>query len=358
MSEPIDYPHDPSQEILVAEEALESLLAEMFVKKSVFAVDARTAAARLVEADLRGFHSHGCRMMDWYLKGLDEGHIDPRGQVLTLAETAAMAALDGSRALGQVAATKAMELAIEKARDVGTGTVTVKNSHHLGAAGVYVQLAVNAGMIGFCTTSTGRASVAGYGTHQRATSNHAQAWGIPTRSGAPIILDFAVAKASWGKINALGQYGLPIPDDWALDAEGQPTADPDAAKTLTPAGGPRGFGLGLVSGILAGALEGGRLPIARKREAMAEGSQHFVYVIDPEKFVELDRFYARIDEASAAIHALEPAPGFERVRLPGERQWHSLNQARQQGVRVHTKDAQMLKTLAASLGLAVPWESE
>jgi LDH2 family malate/lactate/ureidoglycolate dehydrogenase len=356
MPAPIEYPHDPAQELIVSAESLEALLAEIFIRKSVFAVDARTAAARMIEADLRGYHSHGCRMMDWYLKGLDEGHIDPRGQILTLSETAAMAALDGSRALGQVAATRAMQLAIEKARDVGTGTVTVKNSHHLGAAGVYVQLAVNEGLIGFCTTSTGRASVAGYGTNQRATSNHAQAWGIPVKSGAPILLDMSCAQASWGKIHALGQYGLPIPGDWALDGEGEPTTDPQSAKTLMPAAGPRGFGLGLVSGILAGALEGGRLPIARNRGAMADGSQHFFYVIDPQKFVDLDRFYSRIDEAVTAIHALEPAPGFERVRLPGERQWESLRRGKQQGVPVHVKDAEMLKSLATPLGLTIPWE--
>lgn len=356
MSEPIDYPVDPCQEILVPFERLESLIAEMFVKKSVFAVDARMAAARMVEADARGLHSHGCRMMKYYLGGFDQGHIDPRGQVLTMMETAAMAALDGSRALGQVAATKAMQLAIEKARAVGTGTVTVKNSHHLGAAGVYAQLAVDQGMIGFCTTSTGRASVAGYGTHQRATSNHAQAWGIPVKSGAPILLDMATAKASWGKINALGQYGLPIPADWALDEQGQPTTDANSAETLLPAAGPKGFGLGLVSGILAGALEGGRLPISRKREAMLEGSQHFFYVIDPEKFTELDRFYVRIEEAIKALHDLQPAPGFERTRLPGERQWEELHRAKERGVRVHHKDAETLKSLATGMSVNVPWD--
>lgn len=356
MPEPIEYPYDPRQEILVPIEKLESLIADLFVKKSVFAVDARMAAARMVEADARGLHSHGLRMMKWYLGGFDKGQIDPRGQILTMTETAAIAALEGSRALGQVAATKAMQLAIEKARDVGTGTVTVKNSHHLGAAGVYVQLAIDQGMIGFCTTSTGRASVAGYGTNQRATSNHAQAWGIPVKNGAPILLDMAIAKASWGKINALGQYGLPIPLDWALDETGSPTTDANSAETLLPAGGPKGFGLGIVSGILAGALEGGRLPISRKRASMIEGSQHFFYVIDPEKFTELDRFYVRIDEAVNALQQLEPAPGFERTRLPGQRQWEELNRAKEQGVRVHRQDAETLKTLASGMGLRAPWD--
>jgi ureidoglycolate dehydrogenase (NAD+) len=166
----------------------------------------------------------------------------------------------------------------------------------------------------------------------------------------------AIAKASWGKINALAQYGLPLPLDWALDEKGQPTADAETAETLLPAGGPKGFGLGIVSGILAGALEGGRLPISRKRESLVEGSQHFFYVIDPEKFTELDRFYVRIEEAVKAFHQLQPAPGFERTRLPGERQWEEMQRAKEQGVRVHRKDAEMLKSLATAMGLTVPWD--
>ena len=355
MPAPTEYPRDPSQEIKVSLEALTDLLSAMFVKKSVFAADAKIAATRLVEADMRGMHSHGCRMMPWYLEGIDEGHIDPRAHVLTVLETPAMATLDGSRALGQVAATKAMELAIAKAREVGTGTVAVKNSHHLGAAGVYVQLAIDAGMIGHSITSSGRASVAGYGTSQRSTANHALAWGIPVRSGAPIVLDMSTANASWGKINALAQYGLPIPADWALDAEGEPTADAESAKTLLPFAGPRGFGLGIVSGILAGALVGGRLPIMRKRGAMPDGSQHFFSVIDPEKFVEGEKFYARIEEAVNAIHELEPADGFDQVRLPGERQWENLNRAKTEGVPLHKKDADALTGLAEELGVSVPW---
>ncbi len=355
MPEPIEYPRDPEQEIQVPVEDLQTLLSQMFVKQSVFSVDADVAAWRIVEADMRGWHSHGCRMVSWYLDGFDRGDIDPRGQVMTLFETVAMATLDGSRALGQVAATKAMELAIAKAREVGTGTVAVKNSHHLGAAGVYVQLAVNAGMIGYCTTSSGRATVAGYGTREQATSNHALAWGIPTRSGAPIVLDMSCAKASWGKIKALAMYGLPIPIDWAYDDQGEPTTDGKAVKTIAPAAGARGFGLGLISSVLAGALVGGKMPINRKRSALGEGSQHFFTVIDPEKFGDVDQFFQRIEEASQAIRALEPSEGFDRVRLPGERQWEAARQAEQDGVGVHRQDAETLNSLAEKMNLPVPW---
>lgn len=101
-----------------------------------------------------------------YLDAIDAGDIDPRARVLTVSETPAVAVLDGSRAVGHVAATKAMTIAIEKAKDVGTGTVAVGNSQHLGAASVYALMAAREGLIGFCTTSTGRPTVAAFGSAQ------------------------------------------------------------------------------------------------------------------------------------------------------------------------------------------------
>ena len=159
-----DIPRDSAQEVVVAADALRELLAKMFVRKGMFRAEADVGAARLVEADLRGIHSHGSRAVGKYLEAMDTGDIDPRAQVLTVTETPAMAVLDGGTGLGHVAATKAMQLAIEKAREVGTGTVVVKRSQHLGATGVYAMLAAEAGMIGYCTTNTGPATVAAYGS--------------------------------------------------------------------------------------------------------------------------------------------------------------------------------------------------
>ena len=253
-----DYPLDPAQDVVIQAEPLKALLVALYVRKGLFRAEAEIAAARQIEADLRGIQSHGSRATPRYLGAMDRGDIDPRGQTLVVTRTPAIAVLDGGRNLGHVASTKAMQMAIEMARAVGTGTVGVRNSQHFGAASVYVLMAAEAGMIGYCTTSTGPATVAAYGSRQPATANNAFAWAAPARSGAPFCLDMACAVSSWGKVQALGMYGHQLPTGWALDAAGNPTAVPAEAKTLLPAAGARGYGLAFLCSILAGPLEGGR----------------------------------------------------------------------------------------------------
>ncbi|MBW3541193.1 MAG: Ldh family oxidoreductase [Planctomycetes bacterium] len=351
----LDVPRDPAQEVVVQAEALHELLVKLLVKKSMFAAEAKVAASRLVEADLRGVHSHGCRSVLRYLKSMDLGNIDPRGRVLTVSETPAMAVMDGSRAMGHVAATRAMQLAIQKAREIGTGTVAVYNSQHFGAASVYVLLAIEAGMIGYCTTSTGTATVAAYGSTRPGTANNAFAWGVPSRSGPPFVLDMACAISSWGKVESLGLYGRPIPEGWALDAEGRPTTDAKAAKTLRPASGARGSALAFLSSVLAGPLVGGRMPLHKTRAPDVEASEHFFYCIDPEKFGSLDRFYAELDATAAEIRALAPEEGFDRVRLAGELEWERSEKWKREGIPFHRDQMARLAEAARELGVDVPW---
>ena len=97
---------------------------------------------------------------------------------------------------------------------------------------VYAMMAVEAEMIGFTTTSTGMATVAAYGSNKPGTANNAVAWGVPTRSGAPFVLDMACGVSAWGKVESWKMYGYKMPPNWGLDADGQPTDDPHAAKTL------------------------------------------------------------------------------------------------------------------------------
>lgn len=355
MPETPDYPHDLSQEVLVSAGDLKELLTKLLTKKGMFAAEAQIGAARMVEADLRGIQSHGCRMLPRYLKAMDEGNIDPRGQVLKITTTPAIGVLDGGRSLGHVAATKAMQMAIEMARNVGTGTVAVRNSQHFGAAAVYVTMAIEAGMIGYCTTSTAHATVAAYGSLTAGTANNAFAWGAPTRSGAPFVLDMACAVSSWGKIFAEKFYGGVIPGGWALDTAGQPTTDPVAAKTLLPAAGARGYGLAIVSSILAGPLVGGKMPIHKTRGVEEEASEHFFYAIDISKFTDLDSYYTEMDQSLADIRALPPAPGFDKVRIPGELEAERVAQWSQTGIPLHRVPLQELADLAAKYKLTVPW---
>lgn len=350
-----DYPLDPSQDTIVQAEPLKALLVALYVRKGMFRAEAEIAAARQIEADLRGIQSHGSRATPRYLAAMDRGDIDTRGQTLVTTKTPAMAVLDGGRNLGHVASTKAMQMAIELARAVGTGTVGVCNSQHFGAASVYALMAAEAGMIGYCTTSTGTATVAAYGSRLPATANNAFAWAAPARMGAPFCLDMACAVSSWGKVQALGMYGHKLPPGWALDATGNPTDVPADAKTLLPAAGARGYGLAFLCSILAGPLEGGKMPLHKTRSPEAEGSEHFFYAIDIRQFGEPDRYYAEIERTMADIRGLGTQPGFDRVTLPGELEWERSNRWRQEGIPLHRDHLKELGTVAAAMKIAVPW---
>jgi ureidoglycolate dehydrogenase (NAD+) len=356
MLETPDVPQDLSQEIVVQAEPLREMLTKLYVKKGMFKAEAEMAASRQVEADLRGIHSHGSRAAPRYIKAMDAGDIDPRGQTLVVTKTPAVVVLDGGRNLGHVASTKGMKMAIDMASEVGTGTVAVKNSQHYGAASVYALLAAKEGMIAYTTTSTGTATVAAYGSRQPGTANNAFAWAAPTRSGPPFCLDMAVAVSSWGKIQSLGMYGSLIPPGWALDAEGKSTTDPKAAKTLLPASGARGYGLGFLSSILAGALVGGKMPIHKTRGPEAEGSEHFFYVIDVSKFGDINRYYDEVEKTIADLHALPPAEGFTKVCLPGEIESDRAVRWATEGIPIHRDHAQELEDLATKLKVPAPWK--
>lgn len=351
MAETPDIPADANQERVVQVEPLRNLLTKMFVKKGMFAPEAKIGAARLVEADLRGIHSHGSRAIGRYLTGMDGGNIDARAQLVAERETAAIAVINGGMGLGHVAATKAMQLAIEKAKNVGTGTVVVKRSQHFGAASVYSMMAADAGLIGYCTTSTGPAKVAAYGSVEPAIANVAFSWSVPSRSGPPFVLDMACAESSWGKIESMGMYGRQMPDGWALDESGQPTNDPSAAKTLLPSAGARGYGLGFLSSVLAGPLVGARMPIQKTHNVEGEGSEHFFYAIDIEQFVDPEKFYKQVDQSMAAIRDLKPADGFDKVRIPGDLEFERAQRWSTDGIPFHTGHIARLRKLADELSI-------
>jgi ureidoglycolate dehydrogenase (NAD+) len=357
MAETPDIPSDPSQELIVPADGLEALLVRMLIRKGMFEAEARIGAARLIEADLRGIHSHGSRAIWRYLEGIDTGGIDPRAQVIVERETPAIAVLNAGKGLGHVAATKGMQLAIEKARAVGTGTVAVRQGQHYGAASVYTLMAVEAGMIGFSTTSTGAATVAAYGSLKPATANNAVSWGVPTRSGAPFVLDMACGLSAWGKVESLRMYGKKLPAGWALDADGNATDDPHAAKTLIPFAGARGYGMAFVASVLGGSLVGGRMPLHKGKNVTVDGSEHFFYAIDVAQFVELETFYDEVESTMKQIRALPPADGFDAVRLPGELEWERSSRWRREGIPLHRDHVKKLEELADEMKLPVPWRS-
>lgn len=353
----VGYPKDSSQERAISVDDLTAFVKALLIKNRMFAADAEIAAARMVEADQRGIVSHGSRALVRYLPSMEMADIDPRAQDLTEVETPAMAVLNGSQGLGHVVSTKAMQLAIKKAKEVGTGTVVVKNSHHYGACGVYALLAAEAGMIGYTTTSAGKPNVIVPGTISGGETNHGIAWACPNESGAPIVLDMAVAESSWGKIETLAEYGIPIPEHWAYCEDGKPTTNGHKAALLNPIAGPKGFGLAFFASLMTGGLGGRKLAIDKTRAVATEGGEHFFYAMDIEKFTDRSKFHQRLTDAIEKIHQLPPTSDSERVTLPGELEWELAEKSKKEGLSLHKQHVAALEELGRTHKVEIPWES-
>ncbi|MCA9046147.1 MAG: Ldh family oxidoreductase [Planctomycetaceae bacterium] len=345
MSNGVAYPNLAEHMVRVPLEELRTTLLAMLKKVSMFEFDSKVAVQRMIDADLHGLPQHGVGRICEYLDAVDLGDIDPRGRVLTLVDSPAFAVLDGSRAIGSVAATKGIELAVAKAKECGTGTVAVGNSQTLGALGVYATLAAAEGCICFCCTSTGGVMVSAPGTSEAAVGNNAFAWAIPTAEESPLLIDSSCGTASRGKLNILQELGIPIPEGvLQSDAENAP---------LLPRGGAMGFGMALACSALAGPLAGGKMPNAKKKAIIsANDSEHFFYVIDVSHFADLDGFKKKVTEALAEIRQLPPTNAAEPVRIPGDR---ARAMSDGESVPLLMSSAEQIRQRAAKMKIDVTW---
>ena len=335
---------DPLQQVTVASDALTPLIEQLLFKQSMFQFDAVVAAQRMIEADLYGISAHGAgRILD-ASAAIKVGDVDPRARVLTMHETSVLTVLDGSRALGHVAATKGIEAAIAKARSSGVGISAIGNSQTLGALSVYLRLAAAEGVIAIGMSSTGGATVSAPGTTTGSVGNAAFSYAIPRLEAPPIVFDTACGAASWAQLKLLKRFGVPIPDGLAFTANGQPTTDVDLANVISPAGGSLGFGLSLLCSVLAGPLSDGQMAIRKKRTDSADDSQHFFIALNISQFTDPERFYKRLETAIAEMKAQD-----NNFRLPGERGAACHAERSQSGIPLHKTIADEIRTLAESL---------
>jgi|GEM_PF-2948459 len=225
--------------VTLSTESLIGWMHRVLQRFGMFAVDADLVIARLLEAEIRGSQSAGLRMLADIVTAFDLGDIDPRARTLTKLDLPAYALLDGSTGVGQVGASRAMQLAIDKAQSAGLALVVVQNSQPCGDPQTYAELAASAGCLGFCTTNSGKARWPVHGDN-RLFAEHPQAWALPAGS------------------DSLWWSQLAVPLD---DREPQPTTT--------------ALFNGIVSLALTAGLSGGRLPAAKKKASpFGAGAEH------------------------------------------------------------------------------------
>ncbi len=298
-----------------APDALLRFIASALAALGVPDADAALVAESLVEADLEGQASHGLLRMPFLLDRLRSGLINPRPAFRVSAERAAAVLLDADNGLGPVAGTRAVDLAVERARAAGTAVVAVQRSNHLGSLGFYLRRATAEGTIGLAFTN-GPPAVSPPGGSTPYLGTNPIAAGFPT-TGAPVIVDMATSQVARGHILKAARVGEPIPEGWAVDAEGLPTTDPEAAigGSLLPLGGGKGFALALLVEVLSGVLSGAAVgPEVVGTFAPADRESnvgHCFIAIDPEALA--PGFIARMDRLAADVRRLGGrAPGDRR----------------------------------------------
>lgn len=293
-------------------------------------------ADSLVETNLVGHDSHGVMRVGAYVQALEEGRLDPRGELKVLRESATTALLDGGRNWGVLAGRAAMDLAVSKARQHDLGLVALRNTAHTGRLGEYVVRAAGEGCMAmvFGTGSRPGGTVAPYGGASPVFNTNPLSWGVPARRFPAVFLDFATSAVAWGKIQGAIDKGEPIPLGWLLTAQGEPTTDPTEqgrGGVSLPFGAHKGSGLAFMIEILCGGLTGVSCA------ALADYSSEYVLVmgaVNIAAFQPLEEFRARVEGLIDAVKGARKATGVEEILAPGEMEWRTRERRLADGIEI------------------------
>jgi len=353
--------------VRVTASSLKRLVKEMFTALSVRESDAEIVADVLVTADLMGISSHGVQRVERYVAGIERGAVNVNAEMRFVVDANAVLVLDADNGLGQVAALKAMQRAIERARGFGVGVVLVKRSHHFGIAGYYALRAVKHGMIGVAMTNS-EALVAYIGTVERYLGTNPVAFASPRRQPPPLLYDGALSVVPVGKLEVYSKVGKEVPEGWVISSSGEVMRG-DAKRVyeairrreaailplggyLEDFGGHKGSGLALIvdviCGVLSGAAWGYHVGYTTVRDANVG---HALIALDISKFMRLEEFYERLEQMISEIKSLKKSPWADNIWIPGEKAWLTMQTRLKIGIPIHLNILENLREIARRVGV-------
>lgn len=336
---------------------IERFLTSAFVALDVPENDARTVAHLMVKADLYGYETHGTFRLRQYANRLRDGGTNPKAKVSVVSERDATALVDGDNGLGHLGMVFATELAIKKAAASGIGWVGVRNGNHAGPASLYVNMAVEHDMIGLYGAVGSANHVPPYGGTEMLLGTNPIAVAVPAGKSPAFVLDMATTVAAAGKIRTLAQRGEPMPEGWMVGRDGKPLTDPkrQGEGFMLPIGGPKGYGLAMALGLLAGSLNGAAfgkdVVDMTKNTATPTNTGQFVAAISVAAFADIDIFKDTVDGVFQSIRESETLPGHDSVRIPGEHRDELAAERTANGVPLHPKLVEVLSEIATELGI-------
>jgi ureidoglycolate dehydrogenase (NAD+) len=307
----------------------------------------------LIQTSLRGVDSHGLELLPHYIRAIDAGRINPDPRYRYTATAPSTGKLDADHTFGHAAGAEGMLKAIELARVSGMGAVAVYNSTHFGAAAYFSLLASAQNMIGMSFTHS-TPHMLTYGGVRPFFSTNPICFSAPCQE-EPFCLDMATTLATWNRLSPYRASRKQIPSDWACDAEGNPTTDPNQVAALLPIGGYKGFGLSMMVDILCSLLTG--MPFGRNVTQMyAEpiGQKrylgHFFMAIDIARFTDIDTFKKRLQEMMDAVRN-EPAKDPESpIMVAGDPEKANYAIRTEMGIPVFRRTYEKFREIAQDIG--------
>ena len=339
------------------------------LQKMGFTEDDSAQCARVfLAAEMRGISTHGVIRLADYFKLWEAGRINVTPNIHIVHESPSTAVIDGDDTIGMLPAFKAMNVAIAKARTVGTGWVAVRNSSNLGIAGYYAMMALEHDMIGFACTNASPLVAPTFSAAPMLGTNPI-AVAIPAGQQPPFVADFATTPVTRGKFTVAAKKGEKIAFGYAQDAAGHPTDDPTAIErggSMLPLGGDRehgshkGYCLGAIVDILAAVLSGANfgpfvppmmsyLPLLEQKSG--EGWGHFFGAMRVDAFMSATEFKTRMDKWIETMRSARPVEGHDRVLIPGDPERENEERIAREGISLLPQIVADLEMIAKKIGV-------
>ena len=348
--------------VLIKASKLNALVRRIFLFNGLSEDHAAIAAHALVKASLRGVDSHGVARVPMYCERLRRKAANPRPDISVTRTAPAVAQVDGDNGLGLVVGHCGMQEAIILAKEFGIGLAGVKRSGHYGMGALYVLQAIAENCIGMAFTNASPA-LAVWGGRAPFLGTSPFAAGAPAGDASPFLIDMACSVVARGKLKFAAQRGEPIPEGLALDKDGRPTTDGQAAfeGTVLPFGGVKGSALSMLmevlSGVLTGAAFGGEVRNPFTGLDGFQGTGHFFMALQADAFMPAEQFQARMDRLASRVKNQPRADGVEQILMPGEPEALAEAERSETGIPLTPDVVESLRAEANLAGILTDFEN-
>jgi LDH2 family malate/lactate/ureidoglycolate dehydrogenase len=339
---------------------LNSLVKRMLIAAGADDENAGRVAEALVLSDLSGVSTHGVHQMPGYIKSINDGEIVPTARPETVRETPTTALVTGNWGFGFAAALLAIEVAVDKAERQGVAVVSLVEVNHIGRLGEYSEIAASRGMVCMVWASGYGAEVpyaAPYGGSEPVLHTNPISIGVPAGDEPSMVLDFATTVVSGSRVTVSLREGKQLPPGAIADSQGRATSDPDAffeGGALLPFGGHKGYAIMLADELLGRVLSGADAYADTDRGGPGMRHQGVTFIVfKADLFQPMAEFTRTSDELLRKVRAVPPAPGFDRVLVPGDPETNARAHGRRHGIPLTDKLWQSLTELAEELGVPV-----